>query len=293
LNIDDIPNQLLIKYIIQKGKKQKIGFNVRGNKLDASNITLVWLRNFKTDLIDVGKNKISHRFAFQQWDHALRILQQNLKCKWINSPDATSKASDRMQQLSAAKALGFNIPATLITNDPESAISFYRSHNKDIVLKALHHHGIEIKNKTYSMYTHRIKKQDLSKLDDLVYAPCILQERLDKRSELRITVVGKQIFTVEIDSQSTHAGRDDWHRSSLRDLPRKVTKLEKTLSRRCIELIHSLGLVYGTIDLVIDKNGRPVFLEVNPIGDWLWLPREAGLSITEALVKMMARMLRA
>ena len=75
---------------------------------------------------------------------------------------------------------------------------FYQHHDGQIVLKAVHHHRIEIEGKVYSMYTHSLTKDDLSRLDDLIYAPCILQERLDKKSELRVTVVGEKVFAGRI-----------------------------------------------------------------------------------------------
>lgn len=93
--------------------------------------------------------------------------------------------------------------------------------------------------------------KDLSLLDDLVSAPCILQELL-KKSDLRITVVGKQIFAVEIDSQSTSKGSYDLHRCHLLELPKRTIELKKADRDKCIELLDSFGLQYGAIDFVRD-----------------------------------------
>ena len=61
----------------------------------------------------------------------------------------------------------FDIPATLITNDPDAAREFYYSHDRDILIKALHNHSVEIRGKLYSMYSHKVLKEDLSRFDDL------------------------------------------------------------------------------------------------------------------------------
>jgi glutathione synthase/RimK-type ligase-like ATP-grasp enzyme len=101
---------------------------------------------------------------------------------------------------------------------------------------------------------------------------------------LRVTVVGEQVFAAEIDSQSNTKARDDIHRGPLPALPKSVFNLDNTTSKRCIRIIKSLGLKYGAIDFVIEKNGNITFLEVNPTGEWYWIEHETNLPITEAMV---------
>ncbi len=45
-----------------------------------------------------------------------------------------------------------------------------------------------------------------------------------------------------------------------------------------------LGLVYGAIDMIRTPDGRHVFLEANPSGQWLWIEQRTGLGVSEALV---------
>ena len=210
-------------------------------------------------------------------------MQRNLKCEWISSPRATPQASNRAKQLSLARAVGFDIPATLITNDPEAAFDFYQSHDGDIVVKALHHHNVQVQGKVYSMYTRRVLNHELSKFDDLTYAPCILQQRVPRKSELRVTVVGEQVLA----QSSAVEGYDDIHRCLRTDFCMRVYDLPCTVRDRCTKLIRSLGLRYGAIDFIVDKNGRLVFLEVNPTGDWNYVESQVNLPITKAMVNLM------
>jgi glutathione synthase/RimK-type ligase-like ATP-grasp enzyme len=292
LNIDDIPLQLRIRFNFLQDCDLKLEFSIGEEEVNISNFSLAWLRHFNIRKINFHQNKLDHIFALQQWNDACRTLQSNLSCEWISSPHATLQASDRIKQLSVAKKSGFNIPATLITNDPEAASNFYHNQGDEVVLKALHHHSLEIDGKVYSIYTRRLLKQDLSRLDDLIYAPCILQERLHKKSELRVTIVGERVFAAEIDSQSTINGKDDMHRCPIPDLPKKGIKLEETISECCIKLINSFGLRFGAIDFVIDKNERLTFLELNPTGDWYWIEYQTGLPITEAMVDLIEETIR-
>ena len=60
-----------------------------------------------------------------------------------------------------------------------------------------------------------------------------------------------------------------------------------TISERCISLVESLGLKYGAIDFIVDKDDRLVFLDVNPTGDWYWIEQKVRLPITEAMVNLL------
>jgi glutathione synthase/RimK-type ligase-like ATP-grasp enzyme len=36
--------------------------------------------------------------------------------------------------------------------------------------------------------------------------------------------------------------------------------------------------------MIKDKNGKYIFLEINPNGQWAWIEMETGLKISEAII---------
>jgi glutathione synthase/RimK-type ligase-like ATP-grasp enzyme len=54
---------------------------------------------------------------------------------------------------------------------------------------------------------------------------------------------------------------------------------------RLQRLMAELGLVYGAIDMRRTPDGRYVFLEVNPAGQWLFVEERTGQAITEAVAE--------
>jgi glutathione synthase/RimK-type ligase-like ATP-grasp enzyme len=46
-----------------------------------------------------------------------------------------------------------------------------------------------------------------------------------------------------------------------------------------------LGLVYGAYDLIKSKNGKYYFLEVNTLGQWLWVEDLTGLQISKGIAE--------
>jgi glutathione synthase/RimK-type ligase-like ATP-grasp enzyme len=51
--------------------------------------------------------------------------------------------------------------------------------------------------------------------------------------------------------------------------------------------VERLGLCYGAIDMVLTPDGRYVFLEINPNGQYLWIEEAAGLPISDAICDLL------
>jgi glutathione synthase/RimK-type ligase-like ATP-grasp enzyme len=290
INFEDIPAQIMMRHLIKRSSKSALQLTL-GENLDTSRIRVAWLRHFDlTELYFHGSKEPYNTFSFQQWHDAIEALQRNLKCAWINNPEKVAQATDRSRQLQVAKAVGFNVPDTLITNDPKAARDFYKSHDDNIVIKALHGHGVELGGKIYFMYTHMVTKSDLPKLATLIHAPSILQERISTKSELRITVVGDKVFPAKVSFPPHQKKFDDIHRYRATELSIEVDKkLPQATLDRCRKLVKLLGLQYAAIDFVVDKDDRPIFLEVNPDGDWLWIEEKTQLPISKAIANLITR----
>jgi glutathione synthase/RimK-type ligase-like ATP-grasp enzyme len=289
LNIEDITGSLNITCSIESKSNPECQIKIGSTYIKTSDIGVVLFRDFNHQLSSFEGINLNSVFIFQQWSDAIQVLYSRLKCGWINSPDATRRANNRISQLISAKDVGFHIPSTLITNDPKKAHDFYHKSKGNMILKVLHHHDIEIHNKLYSIYSHQAKEDDLSRFCDLAYAPCILQEKLSKQSELRVTVVGDQVFAAEIETGSLTDVQVDIHRFQLSQLSKKPVDLEREHKSRCIKMINSLGLSYGAIDFLITEDGQLNFLEINPTGDWIWIERQTKLPITKAVVDLIKK----
>jgi len=114
------------------------------------------------------------------------------------------------------------------------------------------------------------------------------QERLTKAVELRVTVVGERVMAAAIDSQALPRAREDWRRegAALVGAWRPYT-LSEPLQAQVLRLMDALGLNYGAFDFVVTPEGRHVFLEVNPSGEFMWLMTHPGLPVDEALADVL------
>ncbi len=213
----------------------------------------------------------------------------SLDCSWVPAPHfVVQRAQLKASQLKIAGGLGFELPPTLVTNNPEDFLDFYREHNGQVISKqagfALIRHGIG----QYVRYTDVVSRRDVGYAHAVRFCPIIFQAYVPKRVELRITVVGKRVFPAEIRSQESNHTRHDWRRYDHYKTGYAPHTLPSEVERRCVQLVERLGLNYGAIDMIVTPDGRYVFLEINPQGQCQWIEELTGMPINEALCDLLA-----
>lgn len=224
--------------------------------------------------------------------HFLDALPQMLRSFWLNHPDAVRTANRKPYQLLVAKQIGFSIPQTLITNSLNEAEEFVRTINGDVAVKSLWAPGITVerggKEIGIALYTQRFKKSELlSKLGQVRNCPLILQAYVEKKLELRITVVNRQVFACAIYSQQSEKTREDWRHYDLANTPHEQHQLPAEIEEWCVRLTRKLGLLFGCIDMIVTPSGEYVFLEINPNGQWLWIEHLTKMPISQAVADLL------
>ena len=84
--------------------------------------------------------------------------------------------------------------------------------------------------------------------------------------------MGQHVVAARLNSNAlTKRGQTDWRQASLSSLEVEVVSIPDTLRAGCLKLLEALGLVFGCIDVIKSEDGDYVFLEVNQMGQFLWL----------------------
>jgi hypothetical protein len=222
-----------------------------------------------------------HQFVQDVWNA--------LPCRWLpGRPAAIQRAQLKASQLGLAAQFGFELPPTLVTNNREEFLDFYGEHNGNIISKLLGPAFDRTVGKAgFARYTEVVSKRDVGYSNEVQYCPVILQGYVPKRLELRITVVGQKIFAAEIHSQHTNHTRHDWRRYDLSQTPHLPHDLPMDVQERCVRLVERLELCYGAIDMILTPDGRYVFIEINPNGQYLWIEEQTGLPISDAICDLL------
>ena len=229
-------------------------------------------------------------FASVEVDHVLKGMWHGLeqKCYWMSFPPAIRKASYKLSQLQQATILGFQVPRTLVTTDPERIRQFYEACDEAIIYKTFSNPQPDPKTPR-GIYTTPIHEEQLARLDTIRTAPGLFQEYIPKQVELRVTVIGDELFTAEIHSQVHQRTRHDWRHYDV-VTPMQQHPLPVDLAEKCLALTRWYGLNFSASDLILTPDGRYVFLEMNPNGQWLWIQEQVPeLHMKEALVACLIR----
>jgi hypothetical protein len=198
-------------------------------------------------------------------------------CFVMDSPDLVRTRGHKPFQQRLARELGLATPRTLMTNDPEQAREFIASCPGGAIAKMLSafpvydEHGEE-----QVVFTTSLTNEHLDKLDGLRFSPMVFQEKLQKRLELRITAIGSRLFTAAVDSQSVAGAEVDWRERGVTLLRAwKSYTLPTEVERALHRYMERIGMQYSAIDIIVEPDGRHVFLEANPAGECFWLEYNA------------------
>lgn len=190
----------------------------------------------------------------------------------VNDYHAARNAENKLAQLACARTVGLTIPDTLITNDPQKIRHFITSHlSNGVIYKPFKPAIWESDGNVAIVYTSTVQLDDLPEDEVLKLSPAIFQEQVPKTYELRVTCMGHEVVTAQLNSQATTTGRVDWRMASEKEMCIERVTIPKTIEHKCRAMLDSLGLVFGCFDFVVTPSGEYVFLEVNQMGQFLWI----------------------
>lgn len=218
------------------------------------------------------------QFARSQWAAFIRSLTVFCAARWLNHPMAVYQAEVKPYQLRVASSVGFQIPRTIITNDNQRCHNFFDE--EAIIAKTLDSVVLRAGDNEAFIYTSLVPKSEFLN-GSIAIAPIIAQQPLLPKMDIRVTVVGDQIFPVEITSLNGEKCPVDW-RLQKKDLVYRRHQLPIEVAQACVQVTRDLGLSFGGIDLVKTEQGY-WFIEINPTGEWSWLMEPTGYQIDEAI----------
>jgi glutathione synthase/RimK-type ligase-like ATP-grasp enzyme len=259
------------------------------DELDLASVTSVWLRR-------PGRPRLSEHLLPTERDWLrlecsdfLGALWANLDALWVSAPDRLRQANLKLLQLRLAGELGFRVPRFTCTNDPARARAFIAAHPGGVITKVLTNPTLQVDDRAAMIYTHLLTEDDWAHLDSVRHGPTFLQEFVPKRRDVRVTVIGDELFAVGIDPAGDHAAAIDFRRADAFDLPHEPLTLPPPVHAGCLALVRRLGLQFGAIDLLLTGEGEYVFLEINPNGQWLWIELVTELPLTRAMADLLSR----
>jgi len=200
---------------------------------------------------------------------ASMLADANPAALFVNAFQNAKVANAKIQQLNAARALGFNIPKTLVSNHPALIRAFFE-HNKGKVV-AKQHIPFAWRTKQGALLvtgTTPVSHEHLANDKALSACPMIYQEALQVRNELRIIAFGRSVFALnQVRTQAPAAkGFIDIR---YENTDKHAIEVDEPLTALCHAYMAKFGLSYAAFDIAQTMNGEHVFLEANEAGQFL------------------------
>lgn len=246
-------------------------------RASSQEVTGVWYRRPVLQEADRWPESIAE-FVADQWFEALRGLSSIPGPTWVNNPFCAARAENKLIQMEAARRCGLQTPSTIVTSDVEAISSAFQTLGSPCVVKALTSPWMPSSNEF--VFTSELGATDTLDPAAVAAAPFIVQKRLSPKQDIRVTIIGTEIYAASVTSYLL-----DWRRDESQ-LEWTETELPQELQNQLRALCVHLGLEFGAIDLVAFQ-GDYYFLEINPSGEWSWLEGQTGMPLAKSLAKLL------
>ncbi len=195
---------------------------------------------------------------------------------WLDHPEAMQRADNKLTQLRAASAAGLRVPRTLVSQNPEDIRAFAAKLGGEMIVKTVSSVlGIP-------SLTGKVTSEHLEEDGPLRACPAIYQELIPGRRHLRVHCFGEDVHAALLESDLL-----DWRHP----MDAEVTpyELPGELRETLLRLLTRLGLQMGIFDLKLTEDDEPVWLELNPQGQFLFIEALGGGSLVEPFVRFVRR----
>jgi glutathione synthase/RimK-type ligase-like ATP-grasp enzyme len=211
------------------------------------------------------------------WRHALAL--QDILLSWadftpalvLNRPSDMAANGSKPYQASWIESLGFRIPDTLITTDPDAALEFWRQHDQ-VIYKSVS--GIR-------SIVSRLTAKHKQRFDNIASCPTQFQQYV-RGQEYRVHIVAEEVFACAIVSEA------DDYRYATGSVDMQPCDLPVDVAARCRTLAAAMNLPLAGLDLRCTPEGEWYCFEVNPSPAFTCFQQKTRQPIAEAVARLLA-----
>lgn len=263
--------------------------------IDLDLIDTIWLRRWGNpsshfSSVSSYRNLITlNDFAEREWNtftsHLFYLLRHK---RWVTSPLILNE--NKLTSLSVARKAGLSVPEYIVTNAKEELMKFRSKHQKVVTKVMSNFHYLSDEQEVASVFTELVDDGKLEKIPDFFY-PSLFQQCIDKVYEVRVFCVGGSFFPTAVIPMNDNVEVDikkgiKSDRISNRYMP---YQLPSDLEEKLNLFLASLDYDTCSIDLIRSKRGEYVFLEVNPIGKFMYYSQCCNYNLEKKVAEFLLK----
>ncbi|RMG32309.1 MAG: hypothetical protein D6732_13535 [Methanobacteriota archaeon] len=237
---------------------------------------VVWLRRPSRPVLDLKDLHPSDRcVAAEECERFFRCIWDAIapEARWLNPYHGHLRANNKILQLQMAMRVGLRIPPTLVTNNPVDIGMFISKYGKKpLIYKCFAQYRWGLPDGGIARTQTSVINPDDMPIDAILQrVPGIYQPLIEKKYDVRANFFGDHDISVQIHSQEHRDGIYDWRQIPLDEMKIEQVYIPDDVKYKCISLMKLLGIKFGCFDFVVDENDNYIFLEVNEMGQFLWI----------------------
>ena len=237
-----------------------------------------WIRRLAPPLWRPGVTFGSEQAAIRgAWTSLIAAVGGCANVVWLTPLERLFLRENKVLQAEIAQRLGIPTPPTVVCSHRDLIPSEL---GDELVVKPLGRAQYTDDGGTEQVVWTREITRDSPVLDLLVGAPFVVQTRLRAERHLRVVTVRDQSWVCELPAGELPI---DWRRNEAAHDAFVVAE-DHDVERDALRITDSLGVGYSSQDWIV-SDGVANFLDLNPAGQWLFLPEPAASDITSAIAK--------
>jgi hypothetical protein len=224
----------------------------------------------------------SHEGAVRAaWVALLVGIAHGCGISWLSEIERLFVAENKVVQQAAARALGISTPASAVVSERERIPSAL---GERFVAKPLGPGQFEDPEGQPQVVFAKDLTRGAPELEALGGAPFLLQELIEAEQHLRIVTVADRAWVCALDARDLPL---DWRREDRAHDAFKPSDGYADVAGAGLELASKLGVRYSSQDWLV-VGGESYFLDLNPGGQWLFLPEPISSEVTAAIAAWLA-----
>lgn len=236
-----------------------------------------WLRRVAPLNWQAGVAPPSQQFAeMSSWLALLSALARGGNARWLTGLDESVRADNKLVVHQAAQAARVRTPWTVVTNDARRL----GAPDEIVVVKPLGPgHFVDERGEAHNVFATAVAVREL-RPDLLAAAPFLIQEFLRAVKHRRVVTVLGAVWSAVLDAEGLPL---DWRSEPAAHGDFRFELTPSAVAAGASAIARQLNLGYSSQDWVETVEGEHVLLDVNPAGQWLFLPDAVANPVTAAI----------
>ena len=206
---------------------------------------------------------------------ALAAIARDERFDWLTPLDRLGGAENKPYQYRLAAATGVPVPEWIVTTDPKAVPT-----SGDWISKPLGPGSFfDEKGTGYVVPTTAV---DLRDVQTIARVPFVLQRRVDAQTHARIITVGQHAWSATLPARELPM---DWRMAPAAHHGFTDEPVPDGIRDFAIAVADATSVRYSAQDWIQGTDGRWWFVDLNPAGQWLFLPATVADPATRAIAR--------